>query len=440
MEKMKVGNLQGIQRHNQRETTNHSNPDIDTTKSDLNYDLVNFEPINYHEKVKSIIDSQRISQRAVRKDAVLVDEWIITSDSDFFLFKLNTKEFFQDTVDYFAERVGSQNIAYATVHLDETTPHMHLGIVPMTEGKLSSKQVFDRQALKDIQDELPQYLQDKGHKIERGIKGSEQKHLTVEEYKENKKQVERMKDEVKDLQSDVNFYREKGREITTINHELERDLTQTKLKLEQTKVRLTSTEQQLININNFKQNSTWVDDNIMPHIQEKRGIGGVKYTISPESLQTITQSISKLHGASVLTTKKNQALVAENKKLETSSNKELYDLSRNVSELRDKNRELKREIHSLKIENNEMIEDFQNLFINSSQFMKHELGATPEKIDIFKGFLRSTKSFNFDWKITQVGEKAQKMGRKVFEKLSSFNVVPIAKKFIEVVQQTYRLF
>ena len=41
MEKMKDGNLSGIQRHNQRETNNHSNPDIDIEKSHLNYDLVN---------------------------------------------------------------------------------------------------------------------------------------------------------------------------------------------------------------------------------------------------------------------------------------------------------------------------------------------------------------------------------------------------------------
>ena len=33
-------------------------------------------------------------------------------------------------------------MAYAQVHLDETTPHMHLGIVPMSEGKLSSKTVL----------------------------------------------------------------------------------------------------------------------------------------------------------------------------------------------------------------------------------------------------------------------------------------------------------
>ena len=30
-------------------------------------------------------------------------------------------------------------MAYAQVHLDETTPHMHLGIVPMKDGRLSGK-------------------------------------------------------------------------------------------------------------------------------------------------------------------------------------------------------------------------------------------------------------------------------------------------------------
>ena len=148
MAKMKTGNLQGIQRHNQRETTNHSNKDIDISRSFLNYDLVHSQPINYQNTIKHIIDSQRISQRAVRKDAVLVDEWIITSDLTFFEDKSNIKEFFQDTVTYFADRCGQQNIAYAMVHLDETTPHMHLGIVPMIDGKLSSKAMFDRSALK----------------------------------------------------------------------------------------------------------------------------------------------------------------------------------------------------------------------------------------------------------------------------------------------------
>ena len=54
MQKMKSGNLGGIERHNQRTFENHSNPDIDPEKQDLNYDLVNDEPINYKEKYKKL--------------------------------------------------------------------------------------------------------------------------------------------------------------------------------------------------------------------------------------------------------------------------------------------------------------------------------------------------------------------------------------------------
>ena len=54
MQKMKSGNLGGIERHNQRTFENHSNPDIDPEKQDLNYDLVNDRPINYKEKYKKL--------------------------------------------------------------------------------------------------------------------------------------------------------------------------------------------------------------------------------------------------------------------------------------------------------------------------------------------------------------------------------------------------
>lgn len=200
MAKMKTGNLGGIQRHNQRETDNHSNKDIDVTRSHLNYDLVNPATINYQKRVKEIIDSQRTSTRAVRKDAVLVNEWIITSDKEFFE-TADSKAFFEDSLAYFSKRCGAQNIVYATVHLDESTPHMHLGIVPMIEQKLSSKQMFTREALKEIQDELPAYLKAHGHAIERGLKGSEQKHLTVEEYKVNQQKVQRMTEQVTELET-----------------------------------------------------------------------------------------------------------------------------------------------------------------------------------------------------------------------------------------------
>ena len=40
MQKVKSGNLVGVGNHNQRNTDNHSNKDIDVERSHLNYDLV----------------------------------------------------------------------------------------------------------------------------------------------------------------------------------------------------------------------------------------------------------------------------------------------------------------------------------------------------------------------------------------------------------------
>ena len=52
----------------------------------------------------------------------------------------DTREYFQTAIDFFAERYGSKNLMYAQVHLDERTPHMHLGIVPFDkDNKLTAK-------------------------------------------------------------------------------------------------------------------------------------------------------------------------------------------------------------------------------------------------------------------------------------------------------------
>ena len=140
-----------------------------------------------------------MSTRAVRKDAVKVDEWIISSDREFFnnLDPEQTKEFFQSVVDYFSENFGKQNVAYASVHLDETTPHMHMGVVPMKDGKLSSKAVFTREKLTEIQEQLPKYMNEKGFDIERGIEGSKSKHHATSEYKKLKENI--TKEQFEDL-------------------------------------------------------------------------------------------------------------------------------------------------------------------------------------------------------------------------------------------------
>lgn len=139
----------------------------------------------------------------------MVNEWIITSDRTFFngLTEQETKEFFEAAKEYFSEKFGEDNIRYATVHVDETTPHMHMGIVPFdSEGKLSAKRVFNRQTLRDIQEELPTYLQEAKFDIERGQKGSERKNLTVPEFKEMKREQKEVQQETEKMREEFRAY------------------------------------------------------------------------------------------------------------------------------------------------------------------------------------------------------------------------------------------
>ena len=191
MQKMKSGNLGGAYRHNERIFENHSNKDIDPEKTHLNYELTDRDrSIPYDRQIKQYINDNKISKRALRKDAVLCNEWIITSDKAFFenMNSNQIKDFFETAKNFFAERYGNSNIAYAMVHLDESTPHMHLGLVPMQNGKLSSKSLFgSRDQLKEIQEAFPRYLNEHGYNLQRGESDSKKKHLETAEFKEKQR-------------------------------------------------------------------------------------------------------------------------------------------------------------------------------------------------------------------------------------------------------------
>lgn len=213
MQKMKAENLIGIGNHNQRKTKNHSNPDIDASLSELNYDLVD-RTDNYKKDIENFINENKSTTRAVRKDAVLINEWIITSDRKFFenLSDEDTKEFFISAKEYFAENFGEENIRYATVHLDESTPHLHMGIVPFDKDqKLSAKRVFNREALRNVQEDLPKFLQEKGFDIKRGLEGSDRKNLTVPEFKELKEKEKEIEREIDRKKNELKAYTQENK-------------------------------------------------------------------------------------------------------------------------------------------------------------------------------------------------------------------------------------
>ncbi|WP_185933451.1 plasmid recombination protein, partial [Enterococcus gallinarum] len=193
-------------------------------------------------------------------------------------------------VAYFSDRCGRQNVAYATVHLDETTPHMHLGIVPMYEGRLSSKQVFSRQNLLEIQEELPTYLQERGYAIERGLRGSPQKHLSVKEYKDVQKELQVSKQE---LANQEQILAEKERELHSYEQAIFRIDRLLEEKNEEVKGKVQAMNQLETKRNeiiNSLQTTVLPD---LANVKEKKfSLNGLKYVLSASDFSAI-KSITK---------------------------------------------------------------------------------------------------------------------------------------------------
>ncbi|MES3714484.1 MobV family relaxase, partial [Staphylococcus ureilyticus] len=179
--------------------------DIDLEKSHLNYDLVNNEPIDFNAMIDEKIEENYTGKRKIRSDAVKHVDGIITSDNEFFEFKTQAQiqAFFEDSKLFLEDEYGKDNLLYATVHMDEKTPHMHYGVVPITEdGRLSAKEVVgNKKALTEFQDRFNQYLNDKGHNLERGESKhkTERKHKQVEKYKSETQYHEKERDKTRAL-------------------------------------------------------------------------------------------------------------------------------------------------------------------------------------------------------------------------------------------------
>lgn len=186
MMKIKSGAVGGIQSHNNREHEPKTNPDVDMSHSEDNYDLISCD--NYKRSIKEKLSNLVESSRAVRKDAVVVCNFIVTSDNETMnaLGADRQREFFQDSVKWFSDRYGADRVLNATVHMDEATPHLHIGVMPITQdGRLSAKAIFTKTEMKAIQTE---FARDVGEKygLERGVEGSERTHLSEARFKEQK--------------------------------------------------------------------------------------------------------------------------------------------------------------------------------------------------------------------------------------------------------------
>ena len=200
MEKYKRADIVGIERENERDENYKStkNPQIDKSRTHLNY-----HTLPYEKKYLAFID-ERIKElapkRKIKDDAVLITSFILGSDKEFFdgISPEAQKRFFDDCTEFFAERYGKENVVSAVVHLDESTPHLHFNLMPVTGGRLCAKELFDRTALRNLQTDFYEVV-GKKYGLKRGKEGSTAKHLDTVAFK-TKKMTETAEEKIREAE------------------------------------------------------------------------------------------------------------------------------------------------------------------------------------------------------------------------------------------------
>lgn len=218
---MTIPDLVQIGSHNKREKKVYqSNKDIKIELSKNNIELV---PLNVKyvkgfdeltKEYKKEHNERMKTERADRKKRYhemlnslrncVADELVMTASHNFF--KDMSREQIKDWADTCMEFVYNdlgykkEQILHATVHLDEETPHIHCVVVPLVKKldnrtkseryTISKKQyIKDKLQLSQLQDMYHKRLTEKGYDLERGIKGSDNQHIKIKEYKKLTKKL-----------------------------------------------------------------------------------------------------------------------------------------------------------------------------------------------------------------------------------------------------------
>ena len=202
-----------IEAHNERAKEKYaSNPDVDTSRSHLNFHLVPPERKYRAEAEKQIA----AAGCRTRSDSVRVVEALVTASPEFFKGKKRSevKAYFTEALDFIKQNQNPETIISAVVHMDEKTPHMHLCFVPLTEDKrLSAKEIVgNKKKLTWWQDEFWKHMVKKYPDLERGESASEtgRTHIPPRLFKEAV-HLNRMKDQIMAILNESNPFNKKSK-------------------------------------------------------------------------------------------------------------------------------------------------------------------------------------------------------------------------------------
>ena len=202
-----------IESHNERTKEKYaSNPDIDTSRSHLNFHLVSPERKYRAEAEKQIAEAGC----RTRSDSVRGVEALVTASPEFFKGKKESevRAYFTEALSFIEKYQAKDTIISAVVHMDEKTPHMHLCFVPLTEDKrLSAKEIVgNKKKLTWWQDEFWKHMVGKYPDLERGESASEtgRTHIPPRLFKEAV-HLNRMKEQIMAILNDTNPFNKKAK-------------------------------------------------------------------------------------------------------------------------------------------------------------------------------------------------------------------------------------
>ena len=144
---------------------------------------------NSHLGANSVDEAMKAFQNRlpekIRKNGVLAIEYLITGSPD----GMNSKSrhdqdaYFTDALAWLKDRHGAENLIYAGIHRDETTPHLYAYVVPLDpQGKLNCRHFLGgAKALSQMQTDFAEQVGQR-HGLRRGIEGSKARHTTVRQY------------------------------------------------------------------------------------------------------------------------------------------------------------------------------------------------------------------------------------------------------------------
>ena len=173
----------------------YDNQDIDCSRSYLNQDIIHGDMTDLNARMSEVSHQKR-------KDLVACCGVVVTLPPELKSEDLATQNrFFNYCTEFIKEKFGEKNTIYATIHHDETTPHIHIGFVPVTQierkyrskakkgetytqERISAKDVITKSMLNSFHNELDQYITEKIGKKVSILTGKTEKNVSINELKQ----------------------------------------------------------------------------------------------------------------------------------------------------------------------------------------------------------------------------------------------------------------